>query len=340
MAAARLKDVAEHAGVSIKTVSNVVRGASNVSDATRERVLRSISELGYRPHASARHLRTGRSGIIALAVPELSAPYFAELAAAVIVEAKQRGCTVLIEDTGGDPAEELRIASGLSEQLIDGVLLSPLRLDQAALAARPRRVPLVLLGERDYDVPADHVLIDSVAAAREATAHLVGLGHRRIAAIGAQKGTAFATAHQRMLGYQEALYRAGIPFDPDLAVEVAAYGRADGAAAMHALLELERRPDAVFCFNDLLAAGAVRAAADRGLSVPGDLAVVGFDDIEQARYSVPALSSVAPDKPELARLAVEALLRRIDGAADAAPSVFHAGHRLVVRQSSGGASGR
>ncbi|MFJ8593903.1 LacI family DNA-binding transcriptional regulator [Streptomyces sp. NPDC093598] len=331
----RLKDVAEHAGVSIKTVSNVVRGEAHVSDATRERVLRSIAELGYRPHASARHLRTGRSGILALAVPDLAAPYFAELAAAVIAAAKDLSSTVLIEETGGDPEEELRIACGLGSSLIDGVLLSPLRLDQEALASRPRRMPLVLLGERDYGLPVDHVLIDNVAAAREVTAHLLSLGHTRVAAIGAQHGPASATAHQRVRGYQEALYRAGVPYDPALMCEVSAYRLADGVRAMRSLLELPEPPEAVFCFNDLLAAGALRAAADHGLSVPRDVAVAGFDDIELSQYSVPSLTTVAPDKAELARLAVTALLRRIEDTEQAPPAVLYAGHRLVVRESSG-----
>jgi DNA-binding LacI/PurR family transcriptional regulator len=335
LAGVRLKDVAEQAGVSIKTVSNVVMGRSNVSESTRQRVLRTIDQLGYRPNTSARHLRTGRSGIIALAVPDLVAPYFAELAAAVIAAAKARGCTVLIEDTGGDPAEELKIASGLSEPLIDGVLISPLNLDQMALASRPSRVPLVLLGERDYDVAADHVLIDNVAAAREATAHLLSLGYRRVAAIGAQRGIASATAHQRLRGYQEALFAAGVPFDPTLCREVSGYRRSDGARAMGELLGLPRPPDAVFCFNDMLAVGAMRAAADRGCRVPEDLAVVGFDDVEEAQYSVPSLTTVAPDKPEIARLAVGALLSRLGAATGEPPAVLTAGHRLVVRESSG-----
>lgn len=335
-AGVRLKDVAERAGVSIKTVSNVVMGRPNVSDATRQRVLRTIDELGYRPNASARHLRTGRSGIIALAVPDLVAPYFAELAAAVIAAAKARGCTVLIEDTGGDPTEELRIASGLSEPLIDGVLLSPLSLDQAALASRPSRVPLVLLGERDYDVAADHVLIDNIAAAREATAHLISQGRRRVAAIGAQRGAASATAHQRLRGYQEALFAAGTPFDPALCREVPGYRRADGARAMAALLDLPDPPDAVFCFNDMLAIGAVRAATDRGWRIPERLAVVGFDDVEETRYAVPTLTTVAPDKREIAAMAVDALMSRLDGSATGPGAVRTAGHRLVVRESSAG----
>ncbi|MEV0495307.1 LacI family DNA-binding transcriptional regulator [Streptomyces atratus] len=333
MAGSRLKDVAERAGVSIKTVSNVVRGEAKVADRTRERVLRVIAELDYQPNASARHLRTGRSGIIALAVPELVSPYFAELAAQVIAAAKKRGCTVLIEDTGGDPAEELRIACGLSDPLIDGVLLSPLRLDEQVLGARERRVPLVLLGERSYEIPADHVLIDNAAAAREATDHLLSLGRRRVAAIGQPAGLAHATTVQRMHGYLTALHAAGVPHDPRLAPDTREFTRRAGAEAMHALLALDDPPDAVFCFNDLLASGALRAAHDHGVRVPQDLAVVGFDDVEESRYSVPSLTTVAPDKGGIAELAVDALMRRIDAGALAPHSRLTAGYELVVRES-------
>ncbi|NGN63213.1 LacI family transcriptional regulator [Streptomyces sp. A7024] len=336
MAGARLKDVAEAAGVSIKTVSNVVRGSARVAEPTRERVLRAIDELGYTPNASARHLRTGRSGIIALAVPELVAPYFAELATAVIAAAKERGCTVLIEDTGGDADEELRVACGLSDPLIDGVLLSPLRLDQSQLAGREHRVPLVLLGERDYEVPADHVLIDNVAAAREATAHLLSLGCRRIAAIGREQ-TPHATSQQRLDGYVQALKEAGIGYEERLAPPVPTYTRAAGAEVMRSLLELPEPPDAVFCFTDLLATGALRAAHERGLDIPRDLALVGFDDIEEAQFAVPSLTTIAPDKRQLARLAVEALLARIEGrvagGAEAPHATIRAEYELVVRES-------
>ncbi|MGW7350409.1 LacI family DNA-binding transcriptional regulator [Streptomyces sp. NPDC054784] len=331
---ARLKDVAARADVSIKTVSNVVRGQVRVAEPTRQRVLRAIDELDYRPHASARHLRTGRSGVIALAVPELVQPYFAELAAAVIAAAAESGVSVLIEDTGGDPAAELSAACGLSDPLIDGVLLSPQHLDQNALARRERRVPLVLLGERDYEVPADHVLVDSVAAAREATAHLLALGRRRVAAIGFQINPPHATSQQRARGYHEALHAAAVPYDPELTPPVGDFSRTEGAAAMRALLALPEPPDAVFCFSDLLASGVLRAAYDHGLRVPHDLAVVGFDDIEETRFCVPSLSTVAPDKPQLARLAVQALLGRIAGDPDAPHTTRHATHRLVRRESS------
>jgi len=335
MAGARLKDVAARAGVSIKTVSNVVRGQARVAEPTRQRVLRAIAELDYRPNASARHLRTGRSGVIALAVPELVQPYFAELATAVINAARAHDVSVLIEDTGGDPAAELRVACGLSDPLIDGVLLSPQRLDQATLARRERRVPLVLLGERDYEVAADHVLIDNVLAAQEATAHLLAGGCRRIAAVGFQSDPLLTTSQQRARGYLKALHSAGVPYDPDLTPPVPAYTRTDGMTAMRTLLALPEPPDAVFCFSDLLASGVVRAAHDAGRSVPGDVAVIGFDDVEETRFSIPSLSTVAPDKPQLARLAVDALLARVAGDAEAPHTTVYAAHRLLARESSG-----
>lgn len=333
MAGTRLKDVAERAGVSIKTVSNVVRGNVRVAEHTRQRVLSAIKELDYRPNVSARHLRTGRSGVIALAVPELVQPYFAELAKAVIDAAREHDVSVLIEDTGGDPAAELRVACGLSDPLIDGVLLSPQRLDQATLARRERRVPLVLLGERDYEVPADHVLIDNVLAAQEATAHLIAGGRRRIAAVGFQSDPLFTTSQQRARGYLKALEEAGLPHEPELTPLVPAFTRTDGMTAMRRLLALREPPDAVFCFSDLLASGVVRAVYDAGRTVPGDIAVIGFDDIEETRFSVPSLSTVAPDKHQLARLAVEALLARIAGDPEAPHTTVHARHRLVARES-------
>lgn len=335
MAGTRLKDVAERAGVSIKTVSNVVRGNVRVAEPTRQRVLSAVEELDYRPNPSARHLRTGRSGFIALAVPELVQPYFAELAAAVIEAAREHDVSVLIEDTGGDPAAELRAARGLSDPLVDGVLLSPQRLDQATLARRDRRVPLVLLGERDYEVPADHVLIDNVLAARDATAHLIARGRRRVAAVGFQSDPLFTTSQQRARGYLQALETAGLAHDPQLTPLVPAFTRTDGRTAMRALLALPEPPDAVFCFSDLLASGAVRAVYDAGRTVPRDVAVIGFDDIEETRFGVPSLSTVAPDKRQLARLAVEALLARTAGDPEAPHTTLYAAHRLVARESTG-----
>ncbi|MER5523016.1 LacI family DNA-binding transcriptional regulator [Streptomyces sp. NPDC002677] len=328
-----LKEVAERAGVSMRTVSNVVRDTGRFSEATRARVLRAVEELGYRPNTAARRLRTGRSGVLLLAVPELSMPYFAELAGHLLREAAGHGCTLLVEATGGRAEAELEIALGRTDPLVDGVILSPLALDDEAARAAATELPLVLLGERVHEMPCPHVTIDNTAAAREATAHLLARGRRRAAVIGRQTVPYAATSATRLAGYREALESAALRYDEALAPAVAAYGRADGAAAMRTLLDLAEPPDAVFCFADAMAEGALAVLRERGLSVPGDVAVVGFDDVEAARYAAPPLTTVAPDKRELARLAVAALLRRIDGVHDAGPTVLVAGHRLVVRES-------
>ncbi|MEV7090788.1 LacI family DNA-binding transcriptional regulator [Streptomyces sp. NPDC093085] len=338
MAAVTLKDVADHAGVSIKTVSNVVRGAPRVSEATRERVLRSVSELGYRPNPSARRLRTGRSGLIALAIPQLTTAYFAEIAHHVRTEASALGLTVLIEETLGEAREELRMAGGVGTSLIDGVILSPLSVPLDELARVAVEFPLVLLGERGYGIEravADHVLIDNVAAAREVTAHLAGLGRSRIAAIGQH---ASATSRQRLEGFQLALHDAGLRFDPRLAPSVTDFDRTNGLAAMRTLIGLpeELRPDAVFCFSDMLAIGAQRALYEAGWRIPGDIAVASIDGSDEGLYSTPSLTTVVPDKAAIASLAVTCLANRINARTPLPFEVRIAPHRLEVRESTDG----
>jgi DNA-binding LacI/PurR family transcriptional regulator len=159
----RLKDVALRAGVSVKTVSNVVNGYEHVTDRTRSRVKQALDELGYRPNLSARSLRTGRTGLIAIAVPRLDQPYFAELAGCVVRAAERHGLTVLIDQTDGLPDRERLVVSGIRPHSIDGLIFSPLALGEADLRAADLATPLVLLGERIFDGGADHVAIDNVA---------------------------------------------------------------------------------------------------------------------------------------------------------------------------------
>jgi DNA-binding LacI/PurR family transcriptional regulator len=335
-----LKDVAALAGVSVKTVSNVVNGYIHVSSATRARVQEAIEELNYRPNLSARSLRSGRSGIVALAMPELQLPYFAELARWVIAAAARHGWTVLIDQTDGELERERLVMSGIRNQLIDGLILSPLACGHEELANREDQVPLVLLGERVWDGPADHVAIDNVAASREATTHLVGLGRQRIAAIGEQPDRPPGTSHLRLRGYRTALEDGGLPFDPDLVAPAENYRRADGAAAMARLLDLATPPDAVFCFSDMQALGALRTLAERGLRVPEDVAVVGFDDVEDGRFSLPSLTTIRPDKERIATLAVDLLAGRISREDTREPQEVLAPHELVVRESTAGGQPR
>ncbi|MEU3252391.1 LacI family DNA-binding transcriptional regulator [Streptomyces sp. NPDC006997] len=331
-----LKDVAAHAGVSIKTVSNVVNNYQHVTPAMRERVQRSIDALGYRPNLAARHLRKGRTGIIALALPELGNPYFAELAAAVIDAAAEQDYIVLLDHTGGRREQEVLVSQGFRARVIDGLILSPIELETEDLRDRAD-VPLVLIGERDYDLPYDHIAIDNVDAARAAVRHLVGLGRREIAFIGDRRGRS-EPAQLRVRGWREELAAAGLAADEGLVAATDGWGHADGAAAMSRLLDAGRRPDAVFAYNDPMAIGAMRVLHERGLRVPEDIAVVGFDDVIEGRFGAVTLTSVSPDKEAIGRLAVESVLARLGGTAPE-PRRIRAEYRLVERESTLGRRG-
>lgn len=331
--ATSLRDVALRAGVSVKTVSNVVNYYPFVTAETRAKVQRALVEMDYRPNLSARQLRGGRTGLIALAVPELGQPYFAEIAELIVHEAAGQGWTVLIDQTRGDRASERLVAEGIKAHLVDGLIVSPLALTADDVTGRSDATPLVLLGERLTDAPVDHVTIDNVAAARTATEHLIARGRRRIAAIGSQPHLPDGTAALRLKGHRQALRRAGIRVERSLIAPARQYHRQDGAAAMALLLALSPPPDAVFCFNDVLALGALRELHERGLRVPDDVAVIGFDDIEDGRYNTPTLSTIAPDKGEIARLALTLLRRRADHPTTAQPTEAMASFALRERES-------
>lgn len=313
--AARLRDVAELAGVSVKTVSNVVNNHPNIRTSTRNKVEDAITQLRYRPNLSARNLKHGRAGFLALAVPAMDSPYFAELAAKLTEEAAALGFIVLLDITGGDESAERVVLEGMRSHVIDGVIFSPLALPADEIAARADDLPMVLLGERPVPTGFDHIAVDSVKAAHAATAHLVSLGRRRIAAVGREEKR--GTASERMRGYRKALRTAGLSYDPDLVVSVPHFEREDGRAAMHHLLSLPNPPDAVFCLNDLMAIGALRACSEAGLRVPQDVAVVGFDDIAEGRYSNPTVTTISPDLTHLAQQALSLLIARIGGDAGA-----------------------
>ncbi|MGW3490150.1 LacI family DNA-binding transcriptional regulator [Streptomyces sp. NPDC001054] len=339
-----LKDVAQLAGVSIKTVSNVVNHYEHVTPAMRERVQRAIDELGYRPNLTARNLRKGRTGIIALAVPELGNPYFAELAGEVIDAAAEHELTVLLDHTRGEREREVLVSQGFRARVIDGLILSPLELEPEDLSARTDDVPLVLLGEREYALPYPHIAIDNVAAARSAVRHLIRLGRTRIAFLGARTDSPNRPAQLRLQGWREELKAAGLEGGERLAAPTGGWDRGDGAEGMARLLDSGVRPDAVFAYNDLVAVGAMRVLHERGLRVPWDVAVVGFDDVPESRYGAVTLTTISPDKKAIARLAVSSLIssleraaaQRVNGNGDAPPeqqpSVL-APFRLLERES-------
>ncbi|MCL3862141.1 LacI family DNA-binding transcriptional regulator [Actinotalea sp. K2] len=327
-----VRDVAALARVSPTTVSNALSGNRPVSSSTRERVVWAVEQLGYRPNISAQNLRGRRTGLIGVAVPEIDVPYFAELIRHVVDASRQRGYTVLIDQTEGRLEAERFVLNGMNPGMVDGILFSPLSVDRTECETRRDRTPLVLLGERVSGHGVDHVAIDNVAAAADATNHLIRRGCHRIAAIGYQESHGGGTAPQRTQGYRTALRAADLTFDPVLVRHTDRYHRRDGEQAMMELLDSSGDPDAVFCYSDLLALGAIHALHDRGLRVPEDVAVIGIDDIDEGRYSTPTLTTVAPDKVAIANAAVELLFDQIAGTAQA-PRQVVAPHTVEVRRS-------
>lgn len=334
---ATLKDVAKRASVSMKTVSNVVNNRhQRVGPETRRRVLEAIESLDYRPNTAARQLRSGRTGIIALALPDLENPYFASVARAIVLAGAASGYIVLVDHTGGERAKERVVVRGLRPHVIDGIIFDPTTLDEQDVHGLSLHLPVVLLGERLQGTPFDHVLIDNVAAAYQVTEHLVQLGRKRIAMLGGPSHRDMAMPQLRLEGYVQALTTAGQPIDPGLIVPSVngALDRMGGFVTMRRLLEHAPAPDAVFCLNDLMALGAIRAASELGYRIPGDIAIVGIDGIVDGAFSTPSLTTIAPNKQELAQFAVRLLVERIAGRSAAPPQSHYVSFDLVIRESS------
>ncbi|HEY8652196.1 MAG TPA: LacI family DNA-binding transcriptional regulator [Dermatophilaceae bacterium] len=313
MAKVRLQDVARLAGVSMKTVSNVVHDYPHVSAAMRERVQQAIDELGYRPNALGRRLATGRTGLLALAFSDVSIPYFSELARIVSAAAVGRGYRMLLEQTDGTLDGERAVVSSSEAGLVDGVIFQPSVMSSHEIAQHRGDVPLVLLGEGAAPLSVDHVMIDNMAAANKATSHLIGLGRSRIGFVGHEERGQSATSSQRLMGYQEALERAGLRLDMSLLLPSKAISSHDAAQAVGAALDSGLTFDGLVCRDDLAAIGSLRALQERGLTVPGDVAITGWDNISMASFTHPSLTTIAPDTHALAEIALDMLQERIAG---------------------------
>jgi DNA-binding LacI/PurR family transcriptional regulator len=334
--AVTMRDVAREAGVSPKTVSNVMNGYPYIREQTRTKVLAAIDALGYRMNISARNLKSGRTGIIALAVPELSNPYFAELADAAIEAAGEHGLTVMIETTGADRDRELTALARPRGHLVDGLLYSPLGLGPEDVDQLRTPTPMVLLGERIFHGPVDHVMIDNVDGTKAVVRHLLDQGRRKIAVIGIRPGEAVGTAAIRYGAYADTLAEYGVTVPADLAVSGGKWHRSSGADAMEELLATGQKFDAVLALNDTLALGAVRALTAHGIRIPDDVAVAGFDNIDEASYSSPTLTTVDPDRVHIARTAVDLLVQRMAGD-DSEHHEIVAPYQLHLRESTLGA---
>ncbi|MEV5953951.1 LacI family DNA-binding transcriptional regulator [Streptomyces sp. NPDC051987] len=334
---ATIQDVAKAAGVSAMTVSNVINGHPHVRPVTRERVLAAMDRLGYRVNVAARNLRKGRTGTIGLAVPEINRPYYGRLAASIIAAAARHGLRVSIEQTGARRENELAALALSRNRLYDGLILSTVGMGPADVGALDVDHPVVILGERIFGGPVDHVAMPNEAASEAATRHLVERGCRRIAIVCGRLDGDVDVSSLRHAGYRRALTAAGLPAGPELVVTAAALTMPEAARGIRERLADGPGFDGVFCVTDTVAMGVLRALADAGVRVPDQVKVIGFDNVDESAYLVPSLSTVDPDHDLMADRAVALLAARIDrGGPGPEREEFAGPFRLVVRESSGG----
>lgn len=337
-----ISDVAAAAGVSTASVSGVINGRSRVSAATTARIEAVIRELGYQTNPSARQLRAGRSDAIGLVVPELDRPYFGELSSMIADEVAASGRHLVVQRSGGSHEAELAAASFARLRLYDGVIFSVVDLNPADIEKLQFSTPVVLVGERSGDNRFDHVAMDNVGGAKQATTHLLERGATRIALLGGDPSSvvrlpgeskarsrrnqhrsrsAIQMTKLRTQGFVEAHYAAGQDVAVDLIVELPDFSMESGRRAVIDLHSSGVPFDAVFAVTDVVALGALRALHELNISVPNQVQVIGFDDITESTYSIPALTTVNPCKDRIARDAVTMLNERIDGLASPARAV-------------------
>ncbi len=327
-----LAEVAKLANVSVASASRVLNGIGTRPE-TLSQVLAAAEQVGYLPNASARSLRSKRTGQIAFALPDVSNPVYASMARAIQEVAHEHGCRLVLHSTGADAEEELGILRDLRRRFVDGLILVPLNVTAAHLAEFGRAAaPLVVIGTVPESVAVDAVAADSRRGASLSVKHLLTQGRRRIGLVNGPLTT--TPGHARRLGYLDALRATKQRRDDDL-IEVAEDFTAEaGRAATLRLLE-RTRLDGLFCANDLLAAGALDALRHAGLGVPDEVAVVGMDNSGLVEITWPSLTSVDLGSVKRARYAVELLLERIDDPLRA-PVRIHVAAELKIRASSSG----
>lgn len=327
-----IHDVAAAAGVSINTVSRVLNDRPDVGPETRARVQRVIADLGYRPNRLARSLIQRSSRTIGLVVTDCTNPNTARQIRVVQQTMAAANYGVMIVDTQEDGAQQQDAIHRLEENVVDGIILTPAAAHGASLADLARRLPLVLLNREVLEpVSADVVLNDNAGGAHLAASHLIARGHTRIAYVTARRDV--STVRERLRGYAHALAAAGIPSD-DRLIARAEITVEDAAAATADLLRLDPRPTAILAYNDFMAVGVLSALQASGLAVPGDVAIVGYDDIVYAPYLQVPLTTVAQQTHEMGRAAAAILLDRLGGD-ESPPQRLVLAPTLVVRASTG-----
>ncbi|PLL11039.1 LacI family transcriptional regulator [Tabrizicola sp. TH137] len=303
----KIRDIAKRAGASIATVSRVVNGSGYVSAGMRARIEAAVAELGYTPNAGARMMRSGSSRMVGVLLPALDVHFFGILAHVVEQALFRQGYHAMICSTAESPEHEAAYVAALLSQQVDGVILASVTADSAAVdRLRAADIPIVAVDRALPGLPA--VTADHHAGGRLMARHLLTLGHRRIAVTGAPGHS--APVQERIAGITAELAEAGLT---PLAIRLAADHGFDACRALAAALLAEQAPTALIGTSDMAAIGALHAAAERGLSIPRDLSIIGFDDLPAARYTLPPLTTVAQPIRSIGEAAVLRLVARMRG---------------------------
>ncbi len=308
-----LQDVATAAGVTPTTVANALKGRGNVSERTRERILKFVEELQYQPNMLARSLANGKTFTLGFLLPTIANPFYPEIAEVIERTAHRNGYQMLLCNTLYDSAVGLQHLNRLVSRWVDGIIVMGASMDITAISTQFKRgLPTVLCNWQENEVVEDipQVSADFRLAGRLAAEHLLDLGHRRIAVV--------ADEPQQMLrleGFRAAMQSAGVPLEDEM-IQQGHSALEGGYAAMQQLLTLPVRPTAIFATTDWMALGAIEAALDGGLSIPHDLSVIGLDDVVVSAHIRPPLTTVAASKFQLAKAATELLFGLINETPD------------------------
>jgi len=329
-----IREVAERAGVSLGTVSNVLNRPEMVAQATRERVQAVIDELQFVRNGSAHQLRAGRSHHIGLVVLDVTNPFFTEVARGVEDAANAAGYLVILCNSDDSPDKERRYLHVLEEQRTAGILITPAQNDVSYLQhLRQQEIAVVLLDRPSRARGLCSVAVDDVLGGKLAANHLLALGHRRIAFVSGP--LSIRQCADRRQGARQAIKEAGLdPRQVLIEIPATAQNASAGEQCIEALLTHESRPTAAFCANDLLALGVMRGLIQRGVKIPDDIALVGYDDVEFAGTLSPALTSIRQPKYQLGRTATELLLDETSGTEEHQHKQIVYQPELIVRASS------
>jgi DNA-binding LacI/PurR family transcriptional regulator len=308
---ATIKDVARAANVSTATVSHVLNDTRYVSDELRERVLRAIGELNYRPSHVAASLRTKRSQSILIIIPDIANPFFPPLVRGAQDAFDRKGFAVIVGNTDRRHDRELEFLNLALRTQADGIIINPSQIGyDDLLEVIEQGVKVVLIGAHIDHPDLDIVRVDNRAGACDAVRHLIDLGHQRIAIVCGPMST--SSAWQRCAGYSQAMEEAGLTVRPDWVVEET-FDQEGGYRGAQRLISQSERPTAIFATADLMALGVMQALRAAGLRIPEDMSVVGFDDIPAATLTTPPLTTINQPKYEMGKRAAELLLARIKG---------------------------